>query len=69
MRVCLLDYIMGRPSPPKTPPRRAPCQVHEERFKEPVLAVLRKAGFTNIQIESSAATLTHGVYNLWATRG
>ncbi|GBF97035.1 31-O-demethyl-FK506 methyltransferase [Raphidocelis subcapitata] len=49
--------------------RQVAMEVHEERFKEPVLAVLRKAGFIQIKVESSEATLGHGVYNLWATRG
>ncbi|KAI8471994.1 MAG: S-adenosyl-L-methionine-dependent methyltransferase [Monoraphidium minutum] len=49
--------------------RQVSMEVHEERLKDPVLAVLRKAGFKNIKVESSEATMGHGVYNLWATRG
>ncbi|KAI8471997.1 MAG: S-adenosyl-L-methionine-dependent methyltransferase [Monoraphidium minutum] len=49
--------------------RQVAMEVHEERFKEPVLEVLRKAGFKNIKVESSEATLGPGIYNLWATRG
>lgn len=49
--------------------RQVAMEVHEERFKEPVLAILRQAGFKNIEVESSEASLGHGVYNLYATRG